>query len=54
MAYTQALVEGYRVILGHESRVYLYHAGSDGQPSMCESDEPDGGYDFVPPPGFER
>lgn len=54
MAYTQALVEGYRVVLGREGRVYLYHAGSDGQPFMCESNEPDGGYDFVPPPGFER
>lgn len=49
--YTQALVEGRRIILGHGGRVYLYHAGGDSQPFLCASDEADGGYDFVPPPG---
>ena len=53
MGYTQALVEGYRVILGHDGRVFLYHAGSDARPFMCESDDADGGYDFVPPPGID-
>jgi hypothetical protein len=51
--YTQALVDGHRVILGHEDRVFLYHAGRDGVPFLCESDEDDGGHDLVPPPGFE-
>ena len=50
--YTQALVEGYQVTLEHHSRVYLYHAGGDGPVFLCASDEPDGGHEFVPPPGF--
>lgn len=53
--YTQALVDGFRVVLGigGRSRVYVYHAGSDGVPSLCPSAEKDGGHDFVPPPGFD-
>jgi len=53
--YTQALVDGWRVILGigGRTRIFAYHAGSDGQPFLCPSDEPDGGHDFVPPPGFD-
>jgi hypothetical protein len=51
--YAQVLVEGYRVVLSHDSRVWAYHAGSDGQPFLCPSDESDGGHDFVPPPGFD-
>jgi hypothetical protein len=53
--YTQALVDGFRVVLGTggRTRVYVYHAGSDGAPFLCPSGEKDGGYDFVPPPGFE-
>jgi hypothetical protein len=52
--YTQALVEGHRIILGHGGRVYLYHSGGDVPPFLCESDEIDGGYDFIPPPGFDE
>ncbi|HSK06663.1 MAG TPA: hypothetical protein VK990_04015 [Acidimicrobiia bacterium] len=52
MSYTQALVEGSRVALGHDGRVYLYHAGTDDQPSLCPSEDKDGGHDFLPPPGF--
>lgn len=52
MFYTQAIVEGSQVLLGAGDRIYDYHAGSDGVPFLCESDEDDGGYDFVPPPGF--
>ncbi|CAN5742672.1 hypothetical protein BH23ACT5_BH23ACT5_16370 [soil metagenome] len=52
--YTQALVEGYRVILDHDGRVYLYHAGADAVPFLCPSDLVDGGHDFVPPPGFDE
>jgi hypothetical protein len=51
--YTQALVDGYRVVLSYDSRVYLYHAGSDRDAFLCPSDEKDGGYDFVPPPRFD-
>lgn len=51
--YTQALVDGFRVVLSYDSRVYLYHAGSDEEPFLCPSDEKDGGYDFVPPPRFD-
>lgn len=48
--YTQALVPGHRVVLGHGERVYVFHSGADDEPFLCESDEKDGGYDFVPPP----
>lgn len=53
--YTMALVEGAQVILAVDSRtrVFDYHAGSDGQAFLCPSREPDGGHDFVPPPGFD-
>jgi hypothetical protein len=54
MSYTQALVEGSKVVLGHGERVYLYHAGTDEQPFLCPSEDKDGGYDFVPPPGFNE
>ena len=55
MMYTQALVEGSKVILGVDgrTRIFIYHAGSDGQPFLCPSTEPDGGHEFVPPPGFD-
>jgi hypothetical protein len=55
MMYTQALVNGYRVMLGVDgrTRVFFYHSGPDGQPFLCPSDEPDGGHDFVPPPGID-
>ena len=50
--YTQAVVEGTQVILGANGRVYDYHAGADGEPFLCPSDEKDGGYEFTPPPGM--
>jgi hypothetical protein len=49
MVYTQALVEGSRVVLEHEGRFYDYHAGADDNPFLCESDADDGGYDSIPP-----
>ncbi len=52
--YAQVLVEGYRVLLGHDERLYAYHAGADGEPFLCPSGEENGGHDFVPPPGFEE
>ncbi|MGH8959168.1 MAG: hypothetical protein ACRDVK_10915 [Acidimicrobiia bacterium] len=50
--HTQALVEGHRIVLGHGERVFLYHSGGDVPPFLCESDEIDGGYGFIPPPSF--
>ena len=50
--YTQAIVEGTQVLLRADGRVYDYHAGGDGSAFLCSSDEKDGGYDFVPAPGF--
>ena len=52
VSYTQALVEGSKVVLGHDERVYLYHAGTDDQPFLCPSEDKDGGHEFLPPPGF--
>ena len=49
--YTQALVEGHRIALGHGERVFLYHSGGEVPPFLCASDEIDGGYGFIPPPG---
>ena len=54
MSYTQALVEGSRVVLGHDERVYVYNAGTDDQPFLCPSEDKDGGYEFVPSPGFNE
>src|SRR5690606_17272985 len=51
-AYTQALVDGYKVILRHDGRVFFYHAGGEGPIFLCPSGEKDGGHEFVPPPGF--
>ncbi len=52
MSYTQALVEGYQIALGHQDRLYDYHGANGDEPFLCKSDEKDGGYGFVPPPGF--
>jgi hypothetical protein len=52
--YTQAIVDGSQVLLGANGRIFDYHAGDDDVPFLCPSDEKDGGYDFVPPPGFDE
>ena len=52
MSYTQALVDGSKVVLGYDDRVYIYHAGDDDQPFLCPSEDKDGGHEMVPPPGF--
>lgn len=52
MSYTQAVVEGSRVVLRLDGRIYVYHAGDDAEPFLCPSDDKDGGHDTVPPPGF--
>jgi hypothetical protein len=54
MSYTEALVEGSKVVLGYDGRVYVYHAGDDDQPFLCPSDDKDGGHEFLPPPGFNE
>ena len=51
-SYPPAMVDGYRVILQHGGRIYLYHAGGAGPIFLCPSGEKDGGHEFVPPPGF--
>ena len=50
--YTQAVVDGTQVVLGAYERIYDYHAGADGEPFLCPSDEKDGGHEFLPPPGM--
>ncbi|SEE82922.1 hypothetical protein [Ruania alba] len=44
-SYTQALVDGYRLLLDHRGETYAYHAGADGELAYCaEPTEPaDGG-----------
>lgn len=52
MSYTQSLVDGSKVVLRYDERVYVYHAGSDDQPFLCPSEDKDGGHEMVPPPGY--
>ncbi len=35
--YTQAVVEGVRVLLAHDGTEYAYHSGGDREPFLCES-----------------
>lgn len=51
VAYAQAQVDGFRVLLGRGDRVWLYTAGPDGVPALCPSGEKDGGRELVPRPG---
>lgn len=53
MSYAQMVVPGFQVILQVDERVFDYHAGGDGAVFLCPSEEKDGGYDFVPPPGID-
>ena len=52
MSYTQALVDGSKVVLQYDGRVYVYHAGTDAEPFLCPSEDRDGGHEMVPPPGY--
>lgn len=52
--YTQAVVEGAQVFLDVDGRVFDYRSDADGNVKLCPSDEKDGGYDFVPPPGSDE
>ena len=50
-SYTQALVQGGRIVLGYGEKVYVYHYGDNTQPFFCKNpDSKDGSYDFIPPP----
>lgn len=37
MMYTQALVDGSKVVLSAKQKPYQYHAGTDGKPFLCET-----------------
>lgn len=54
MLYTQALVEGYRVVLGYQGHSFFYHAGPDAIPFYCEAPTEAGGGDPAPPPVVMR
>ncbi len=51
--YTQALVEGYQIGLRHDDRFFDYHGADGDDPFLCASDDKDGGYGFLPPPGSD-
>lgn len=53
VTYDTSTESGYRIVLNHGERAFDYHAGADGEPFLCPSGERDGGYDFMPPPGFD-
>lgn len=50
MMYTQAIVEGFQIVLEAGDRYYDYHSGGEGPPFLCESDAEDGGHSSPPPP----
>ncbi len=50
-SYTQALVEGYQIGLRHDDRFFDYRGADGDDPSLCASDDKDGGHGFLPPPG---
>lgn len=52
--YTQAVVEGTQVLLEVDGRIYDYRADPEGNVVLCPSEDKDGGYDFVPPPGIDQ
>ncbi|MBY5164478.1 hypothetical protein [Salsipaludibacter albus] len=51
---TQALVDGYRVVLVRDDRAWLYTAAEGQPPELCPSDAADGGHGWIPPPGFDE
>lgn len=46
MSYTQALVEGYRIVLSADGSLYHYHGAAGGEPFFCA--EPQDPYDGSP------
>lgn len=47
--YTQAIVDGSRVLLDADGRIFDYHSDGRGNVVFCPSDEKDGGHELVPP-----
>lgn len=37
IAYTQVMVDGYRILLQHEGKVYAYHGGGERPPFWCQN-----------------
>lgn len=52
--YTQALVEGSRVVLAHGGDTYDYHAGSDDKPFLCEEPSLSSGPGLTAPTPTDR
>jgi hypothetical protein len=55
LPYTLDPVDGYRVVLGHEGRLYHFHVGNDATPRICEgltkrSEGPGRPEPSIPPP----
>jgi hypothetical protein len=46
--YTQALVDGWLIVLVHDGERYSYHQGGDGDPFLCAVP---GDAKFIPPTG---
>lgn len=42
MMYTQALVEGYRIVLQVDGQDFAYHGADGGAPSRCDNPDPNG------------
>lgn len=42
MSYTQALVEGYRIVLRAGGQDVAYHGAEGGAPTRCDTPDPDG------------
>ncbi|WP_202875432.1 hypothetical protein, partial [Kribbella albertanoniae] len=40
MMYTQALIDGMRIILEADGKRYEYHSGRQGAPFLCENPKP--------------
>ena len=53
MAYTQVLVEGYRILLNYQGEIYSYHGGESREPFLCLQASAPGDI-LLPPPGFKE
>ena len=48
MMYTQALVDGYRIVLRARGQTVHYHGGAGGSPFRCDNPDPNGALDQRP------
>jgi hypothetical protein len=46
-------IAGYLIVLNHGDRGYDYHSNRDGPAFLCPTEDKDGGYQLIPPPGFD-